>query len=129
MKELREVILEKLRVDNIVLTAEFPIDGTIDDIIAFLENADFTYVLCNKGIDECFNKYKSKCFYKNSEYFYFADTSKEKISKNNPIFLIKSISNMLLFSVYCITYDEMAYKVRNNKQEFLKELNKRFGWK
>ena len=122
-------ISEKLSVDSIVLASkEFPIDRTIDDIIAFLEDAGFKYVLCNKGIDEEFDKYKCKCFYQSGNRFWFGDTSREKISKKNPIFLIRSISNRRFFSVYYTIYSSIIYNAEDNREDFLRELNKRFGW-
>ena len=135
MKNLKDV-LEKLRVDDIVLPAKFPINGTVDDITKFLENNDFKLVHFNGAISEGFNKCKSKCFYKNTTQLWFVDTSKEPIWEMNPIFTYRILSNS--FGVYyfdavgriCWLTGELG-KIKNskeNREEFLEELNKRFGW-
>jgi len=133
MKNLKDAILEKLKVDDIVLEEKFPIDGTLDDMIKFLEGNGFKYVRCDGAIDKWFNKYKSKCFYKNSERLWFADTSKEKISEDNPIFSYR-VQHKSFTVYYCnqgIVYwlaGETIENSKENKEEFLRELNKRFGW-
>lgn len=125
MKSLID-ILEKLKVDDIIIE-KFPIDGTGNDIITFLKNEGFTYVLCNNSINEEFNKCGCKCFYYTSSRFWFGDTSKEKISKKNPIFYI--CFNKPIYSVYYIDSEDNGIDiVDNNKKEFMKELNKRFNW-
>ena len=136
MKNLKDV-LEKLKVDDIVLDTVFPINGTLNDIIEFLKDNGFKYVRCGGGIDEWFNGYKSKCFYKTEENLWFGDTSKEKISEDNPIFIYRILQNS--FGVfYCDNSGNLYWlsgqkdKIKNskeNKREFLEELNKRFGWK
>ena len=134
MKNLVDV-LEKLKIDDINLN-EFPIDGTIEEMIKFLEEKGFKYVYCGCGIDEWFSNYKSKCFYKTKGNLWFGDTSKEKISKDNPIFIYRILYNT--FGVfYCDNSGNLYWlagqrdKIKNskeNKEEFLRELNKRFGW-
>ena len=126
MKSLID-ILEKLKVDDIIIE-KFPIDGTGNDIITFLKNEGFTYVLCNNSINEEFNKCGCKCFYYTSSRFWFGDTSKEKNKKKNPIFLNKKKSEGWLFSVYYTMHNEIIYNVVDDRKEFLKELNKCFGW-
>ena len=131
---IKDAILEKLKVDDILLDKEeFPIDGTLNDIIEFLKDNGFEYVECRGGIDEYFNKYKSKCFYKNDVHLWFGDTSKEKISKKNPIFSYRFLFES--FGVYYCVQDDVCWLVgenyensKENKKEFLEELNKRFGW-
>ena len=44
-------IYEKLKVDDIVLTEKFPIDGTIEEMMQFLEENGFKYVECRSDID------------------------------------------------------------------------------
>ena len=136
MKNLKDIlnntILEKLKVDDITFDG-FPIDGTLDDIIKFLENNNFEYTHINGAIDEWFNNYKSKCFYKTENLLWFGDTSKEKISKDNPIFIYRILNNT--FGVYYCDNDGricwIVYagsKKSEDRKEFLEELNKRFGW-
>lgn len=130
---LNNVIYEKLKVDDITFD-KFPINGTLNDIIEFLKDNDFKYVHCGGGIDEWFNNYKSKCFYKTEEHLWFGDTSKEKISKDNPIFMYRILYNS--FGVYyCNKNGIMRWLVGENtvntekqREKFLEELNKRFGW-
>ena len=136
MKALKDILVEKLKIDDINLNGNFPIDGTLEDMTKFLEENGFKYVECRSDIDECFNKYKSKCFYKNNEYLWFGDTSKDDVSKKNPIFTYRILQNN--FSVYYCRNSSRIYwlvgefgKIKNlkeNKKEFLKELNKRFRW-
>ena len=133
MKNLKDSILEKLRVDDIIINNEFPIEGTMDDMIKFLEENGFVAADEShnyKGTaDDMFDHNKSKCFYQTSNRFWFADTSKEKISKKNPIFFIAITEK--IFSVYYCDSDEPYWGidiVKNDKKAFLKELNKRFGW-
>ena len=117
-------ILEKLKVDDIVLAEMFPIDGTFDEMIDFLKEYDFKEVAnsMHNSISKILNKERDKCFINYNNTIWFADTSKGEVSGDNPIFLIGKSSKD--FSVYT------PYKVivNDNKEEFLKELNKRFGW-
>ena len=64
MKNLRDSILEKLKVDDIVFNT-FPIDGTINDMIEFLKDAGFKEVPSQDRWDQTFKNYKKckgKCF-------------------------------------------------------------------
>ena len=134
MKNLKEIlnntILEKLKVDDITPDIEFPIDGTLDDIAKFLEDAGFVAAEEShnyKGtVDDIFDYNKSKCFLKENIRFWFANTSKEKISKKNPIFFIEK-SEKIFKVYYCNNYTTIDI-VDNDKKEFLEELNKRFDW-
>jgi len=128
MKNLKDV-LEKLRVDDIVINAEFPIDGTIEEMIKFLEGQNFIDISMHHGsISRIFNDMKKKCVVKFGNRFSFADTSKEKISKDNPIFYI-CLDDPVAYSVYYKNnYDSTIDIVENDKKAFLEELNKRFGW-
>ena len=131
MKNLKEILVEKLRVDDIVLGEKFPIDGKIEDIIKFLKKQGF------EDIDDSaiiFDSAKSKCYttYKNT-HIWFTDTSKEKNSKKNPIFHISVAENIAtpekIFEVYYYSSNvDIIDIVDNDKDEFLEELNKRFGW-
>lgn len=66
MKNLRDIILEKLKVDDISLVKkEFPIDGTINEIIEFLKDAGFKKVPSYAGWNatvENFKKIMSSAF-------------------------------------------------------------------
>ena len=66
MKDLKDIISEKLRVDDIVLSnKEFPIDGTVNDMIEFLKDAGFKEVPSCGVWSQTFKNYKKcngKCF-------------------------------------------------------------------
>ena len=141
MKNLKEILLEKLSVDSIseklsidsITFDKFPIDGTFEDALEFLENQGFKDIDIDDSdyLDEIFNSEKSKCFTTaiDSRYksIWFVDTLKEKISKKNPIFYI--CFNKPIYSVYYIDSEDNGIDiVDNNKKEFMKELNKRFNW-
>lgn len=124
MKNLKD-ILEKLSIDDIIDSKEFPIDGTIRDMIEFLKEEGFEEAANLSGnlMSTILNKKRNKCFIISDTSIWFADTSKGDISKDNPIFLIeKRVS--LHFSVYIPS----NVIVEDNKKAFLEELNKQFGW-
>ena len=127
MKNLKDV-LEKLKVDDIVPDAKFPIDETEEDIIVFLKHEGFETIKQDTDFpSKVFNSKKGKCFYTSQNRIFFADTSKRPISKNNPMFFIYCTFDY--YNVYYVDeFDETVDIVRNNKKKFLEELNKRFGW-
>ena len=110
-------------------TAKFPIDGTIDEVVKFLERQGFekienkSYLLIHKS--NKFNDTNSKSYMLDidSTRIMFADTSKNNISEENPIFY------------YDEPHKEYGIHVREhtgmitNENIFKDELNKRFGWK
>ena len=142
MKNLKD-ILEKLKIDDIVLGEKFPIDGPIDAMIEFLEGQGFKQISSSGYINELADSEKSRCFkvysdkssikaHTNKFSIWFADTSKEVTSKNNPIFFIDGIfSDELEYTVYyChLSNHSSIYIIKNDKKKFLEELNKQFGWK
>ena len=139
MKNLKDSILEKLRVDDIIINNEFPIDGTLKEIIEFLEGEgfveeeDFKEANDSGKLSVSFDLAKSKCLKVYGKTIYFADTSKKRISKDNPIFLITNDLDQFetVFAVYYFTGKMnwiLGYK-NTDKRLFLRELNKRFGWK
>ena len=133
MKNLKDTILEKLKVDDIIPDAKFPIDKHLKEIVEFLKEQGFKDVNRRGSKDIIFNSEKSKCFtyikdFSDRGILWFADTTKEAISEKNPMFLIKSIPNTSVFAVYYMISGEMIYKTDNDKEEFLEELNKCFGW-
>lgn len=127
MKNLKD-ILEKLKVDDISFE-KFPTNGTIEDIIKFLKTEGFKeYQISEGGIIPTFNKNKGKILLL-SNYSYdrvwFADTSKEKISEQNPVFLIIKNSGMK-FEWKCFREDYMT--IFSNKYKVIDLMNKKFGW-
>ena len=132
---IKESILEKLSIDSIMSDAEFPADGTLEEIIEFLKEQDFKDVSKRGPKDIIFNSKKSKCFIYIKELgkLWFADTSKENISKDNPIFTIKFIKDIkkvsnYLYSIYYLIDREVTYIVKEDKKAFIEELNKHFYW-
>ena len=132
---IKESILEKLSIDSIMPDAEFPADGTLEEIIEFLKEQNFKDISKRGPKDILFNSEKSKCFtyLKEHERIWFADTSKEKISKKNPIFVIKINKDIkkvsgYLYSIYYLIDREVTYIVKNDKKAFIEELNKHFYW-
>lgn len=127
MKNLKDTILEKLKVDDITFN-EFPIDGSIEDMIEFLKENGFRFIKNEEKISVLFDSANSKCYTTYKNRIWFADTSKEKISKDNPVFTHVD-DNHKLYTVYFINnLDSVEHIVEDDKKEFLKELNKRFGW-
>lgn len=64
MKNLQEVY-EKLSIDNIILDKKFPIDGTVEDMIKFLEDKGFKEVPNQPSWNKTFTNYRNynvKCF-------------------------------------------------------------------
>ena len=126
MKNLKDTIYEKLKVDDISFN-KFPIDGTLEDIAEFLEEEGFQQVEYGY-VKTAFNGARAKCFMIFTTTIRFADTSKKEVSKDNPIFYI-DFEDKEDYSVFYCGNGLITDIVVNNKKEFLKELNKRFGWK
>lgn len=125
MKNLKDM-LEKLKVDDIKINAEFPIDGDRWDIVDFLKGKGFKKVSEFGYFD---GHAIAKCFMVDTMSIYFADTSKREISNENPLFYIgKSGTGNFIYDVYGKEHDTFATIVENDKKKFLEELNKRFGW-
>lgn len=129
MKNLKDSILEKLDINKVNLNNRFPIDGTLEDIAKFLEEEGFQQVEYGY-VKTAFNEPKAKCFMIFTTTIRFADTSKEEVSKDNPIFYIDFEDKKDYSVFYCGKGSSglITDIVVNNKKEFLRELNKRFGW-
>lgn len=128
MKSLKENILEKLKVDSITFE-KFPIDASIEEIENFLKECGFEEIIFKNGdwvksIHKKFDKNRGKKVFEycpTIEELRFADMSKD-ISVENPIFV----------KDYKFFYIEPKLGSLNsislNKEDFLKALNKKFGW-
>jgi hypothetical protein len=133
METLNNYITERIRVDNIK-HREFPIDGTQEDMIQFLENQGyfgFSWLSeTPSGWSKVFNYYKQKSFFSKPEdrwgyaYLKFADTTNNNIGKENPIYEIRFEGNNKIFNN--IMYGNRSIPV--SKEEFLERLNKQFNW-
>ena len=131
MKNLKDSILEKLSIDNINLNGEFPVDGTIEEMAEFLEEEGFQQLDSSIVTIPAANDAEAKCFMidKTETELWFADTSKEKISKKNPIFSIEIYFKSTVFSTYAFNSRGFYERIiDNDKKAFIKELNKHFGW-
>ena len=123
MKNLKDTILEKLKVDDITPDEVFPIEGTYEEVFNFLKNHNFIPL-----------ESKHSSISKKNIRIWFADTSKGEISKDNPVFLINFYNNAIVIyytekenpnrAIY--TFD--SYRTNNDKKAFIEELNKHFDW-
>lgn len=96
MKNLVDILLEKLDINNINIDAELPKDFNYDDVIAYLHKNRFNEIEYTKnGVYifnniPFFNSKKGKYFMTSSaKEFFIADTSKGDISKKNPLVYIE----------------------------------------
>ena len=136
METLNNYITERIRVDNIK-RPEFPINGTLDDVVKFLkeqgfkEIKDLPYFTLYTNYVVPFNKYKDKCFAievdgTNTGIIYFADTSKDKISKSNILYIIRLYPATHEMIVRKIWGDGGNMYVFLDKGEFKKEMESYF---
>ena len=97
MKNLKDILVEKLKVDDITPDVDFPIDEPVKKWIEFLEKYNFTSMRYSSGdgidgVMKKLNDIKGYGFYygnmmsENCQFIYIADTTKEKISNNNPYY-------------------------------------------
>lgn len=129
MKNLVD-ILEKLKVDDIKLSEEFPIDKGTATIVNFLKDNNFEEILYStndvwRDVHKKFNKNKGKKvfeYWSKVEVLRFADMTKD-IDKENPIFCINGNGRIWLELLYDVSDIEVE------KKEYLKLLNKVFSWK
>ena len=128
MKNLKDV-LEKLRVDDIVLGEKFPTSEDLKDVIEFLKKEGFKeYKIDKTGVIGTLNKNKGKIFLlkeNNNRLLWFADTSKVKISERNPVFFLIKYGNMRMEWRY---FGEDYETISADKNKVIDLLNKRFGW-
>lgn len=108
-------------------TAKFPIDGTINDMVKFLKYNGFKEIKNDqsKSADEQFDEELMKGIITDDDpdRIWFADTSEEKISDDNPIFLIRRKNNITVYH-----YSDGHFDRKYDKQEFIEKLNNRFGF-
>lgn len=128
MKNLKDAILEKLKVDDINLN-EFPTSENLENVIKFLKKEGFKECqIIDGGVIYTFNENKGKIFllsnYKHDR-IWFADTSKEKISKDNPVFFLIKEGGMKMEWKY---FGEDYATISSNKHKVIDLINKKFGW-
>jgi hypothetical protein len=129
MKTIDNYINERLNPRHLGKVSEFPIDGTLEERIKFLENKGFTDIgkpsLSPGARVERFNFFKGRVFEYKEDILRFADTSRNTISKNNPIYVIAN-SIFSFNKKYYKEYETVDGDKELTKEEFLKEINKRF---
>lgn len=123
-------IYEKLSIDNIRISDDFPIEDSFDNIVSFLKAHGFSkYQNVGQTFDEKKEKFEaghgkaiiiSMSVLINGYYIRFADTSNKRISKKNPVFLIEFKNNEKNFFIEYNTWKEEHISER----EFLNILNK-----
>lgn len=125
MKDLKEILLEKLSVDSITFN-EFPINRPIKEWVNFLENHDFMRIDDNNNIidiDEIIdllNDAHGKVFFlgEDNEYIYLADTTKSNIDKReNHYYFHRDTDN-----IFCKDVDTVS------KEKFMKAICDEFGF-
>jgi len=127
-------ILEKLDINKVNLEPDvFPIDGTLEEIEEFLEANNFEnfddYDLDMKYFSEYedfVNTEGKKLFLISigGKFVRFIDTSQKDLGKDNPMFCIKTNAA----NPFTIEINEF-YQKYLDKKDFLKALNKQFGWR
>jgi hypothetical protein len=99
MESLNNYIVERIRIDNVkhVKHSEFPVDGTVEEIVDFLKEQGFKEINDpHSGFSDSakfLNDMKGKCFSVDTRGWEvlgveFADTSTNKISEDNPFYYI-----------------------------------------
>ena len=127
MKTIDNYINERLNPRHLG-SIKFPIDGTIKDMIKFLENNGFEEIKVEeyfRSTSARFDEIKVRGFMVNrtKDSLWFADTSKHKLSDDNPMFGYNICDSHRLESWY---YDLDITKTTSETQKLL---NKRFGWR
>jgi len=132
MKQLID-ILEKLDLDKVsLIDDEFPIDGSLEDIIKFLIEHNFKEI---KELPDLFkytnyvaqfNEYKNKCFgvipdkLSRCDIIFIANTSRKKISKSNSLYMIKDEQTRARYrKIWADDNNRYAFL---NENEFKKEI-------
>jgi hypothetical protein len=133
MKTIDNYINERLNPRHLG-TEKFPIDGTLDDMIKFLENNGF------EELEDSYAEYSNSCVLLNDmkgKYFSrqifrgeivgleFADTSEEEISINNPLYYIDRPTNPHKHSFNKFTggnsIDSLTYLTSSEFEKEMKE--------
>jgi hypothetical protein len=128
MNQLRDYITERIRIDNIKIL-KFPIDGTLQDIVEFLEDAGFKKVSTSANWANSFEKYKkynTRCYaleHGTATYIEIIDRTNSKFK--NKLFYIKLHEDDKYYNIFDdITTAKMALDARQvSKEEFLAELS------
>ena len=138
MKNLKDTILEKLKIDDIVPDKEkFNISRDFQKNINFLKDNSFKKIKNNfvdwKSVFDKMNEESAKVYAFSPsdttdtfDILKFAYTSEMNISNNNPLFHILYNTESKRFE-YQICYNSKEYD-KVSKKVFLEKINKYFGW-
>ena len=138
MNQLSDYITERIRIDN-VKQVKFPIDGTLEEMSKYLDDLNFDKV----EMPDSWRAVQKK--FKNVKYSTYTDWKSDSGRASTLVILVDSkihkkdlfiiITTNIIDRNYLIFYDIENKKFRNindavkvSKEEFLEELNKRFGW-
>lgn len=129
MRSIKDILIEKLDINKVSLD-KFPIDGNPVDIAKFLEKYNFEEVLDSYDYESvndtliALSKCRNKCYMLDIDtdrWIRICDTTKEKISKNNPcVFISYETKNYDLESPH-------SDDIHLSKEECLKYLKKKFS--
>ena len=128
MKELSNYINEKLDINKVNLNSDFPVDGSFDDILAFLVKNKYIKLTDNRNYRNIFSAFDITAkksfvseYYKDNNWnIWFGDTSKGLLSKDNPLFLIQNDSK----SGRNFYYSPDNLTVSRSKEDFMMTLKK-----
>lgn len=134
MKELSNYITEKLDINKVSLEEErFPIEEDINSILKFLKYHNFKEVKYSPElyyrVDQIdkMNYAKAKCFYydKKDKELLIADTRQNKISNQNPMYVMGGLSNPDRdYWGYWKVNDDIASNWPYSAEEFLEKIEK-----
>jgi len=131
MKKLID-IYEKLDINKVKIPNKFPIAETREDVREFLLDNNFKevpYVESWESIAKAFNSANGLVFMQsmNERWIRFADTKEHiKHYNENPVYTMFFDDDGISYQLDGI---ELMYDSEEvSKKEFLKELNKKFGW-
>lgn len=120
MKDLKTTIYEKLSIDDMVELSSFPIEENRSNIITFLKGIGFKEIKYSIKVKSAadmlteMNRKKGKyfCYDDYDDDLYIANTSKEKISESNMIYLIRDIAYGALLRGYRSYYQEPSKGIK-----------------
>lgn len=129
MKPINDYIVERIKIDNVKPACDFPINGTIDDMIKFLKMNGFEETRFTPGnIFTFLNKRSAKQLayynYFDAVRLWFADTT-NKITEDNPVFLVSFIKGTTRRE---FMYSGEKFNNQCSQQEFIEMLNKCFDF-
>jgi hypothetical protein len=125
MKTLNNYILERLNPKHLGYSG-FPIDGTIEEMIKYLENYGFERIpAADNAIYTMNNQKGRKVIWVLGGMIRFADVTKRKISEKNPAFAY-NIANDYCALEYSDSSSKKSYK-QLTKDEFLSAMHDVLG--